>query len=905
MSTELRAETLNCPQCGASGEALLANGLCARCLLGAALDIDDKGAGDAPREVGRYRIDGEIAHGGVGIVYRAWQADLQRTVALKMLLPARLDAKDARDRFRREAEVMASLDHPGILPVYEVGVDDGRPYFSMKLAEGGNLAERIPALRGRFRECAHFVAGIAHAIAHAHARGVLHRDLKPSNIVFDAIGQPLITDFGLARFLAQDSSLTGVDAVIGTPRYVAPEVITTAGARITVAADVYGLGAIFYEILTGRAPFAELTSLEVLQQAATRRVRTPREIDAAIPAALDAICMRCLEKRPGDRYASAGALADALDAWLAGGKTSLAARLRWLGLDMPSQRRRGMLALAALAAVAIAAGAYAYATREPIPIPDPATATQTVVVLPDMLKGAPEDGAARRIADRLKLPPPFRVLPYDTALAIANQHKNPAAALGNFYDLDLDAAVGAFIVIRLSLQSDGTLAIMVADDLRQESLFETRFRPGDEDGVASEIARTIAAKRTQQTAEARLSRRALARLLRAIRWVHARDGTPSDASTALKDVIAESPDSAVAHAWLAVVYQETAGLTARFIDAVGEPLWIISSIGEANQAQRIDPTLGFATAQLARAYLAKGWLARATTMYELAQAQGTLLLEETLGAIYIQRARYRDAYQQFQRVRFGTDYVYLQLMAAHTLLAIGETHAGERALRRAMAHAQSASERALQEAEIAWYRDDFARCRAIAAQLEPEQSEGFFTGSSLIRACAIEQGDFAAALSTMATTEQAYIRSEWLRWDTDPALPKAILLAEVGRTGEVGALVQAARQTLQALIDSGNDSPWVWLRMAAAQRITGEIDAAYATLDHAITLGLRITPKTRGNVEFLPFRHDARFAALRDKSERDLAEYRRDIATIRAAEPADTPKEAGQRRPESGSMQPL
>jgi tRNA A-37 threonylcarbamoyl transferase component Bud32/tetratricopeptide (TPR) repeat protein len=860
-----------CPRCGAAAGARLANGLCARCLIGSALDDADvtESFYDAHREIGRYRLLGEIAHGGVGVVYRAWQDDLRRTVALKMLLPSRLETRDARDRFRREAEAMASLDHAGILPVYEVGVADGLPYFAMKLAERGNLAERIASRKGDAHESARLASLIARAIAHAHARGVLHRDLKPSNIVFDADDRPLVTDFGLARFLAQDSSLTGVDAVIGTPRYVAPEVVESAGARLTVAADVYGLGAILYEMLTGRAPFAELTSLEILQQVGTRRVLAPRAIDATIPPALEAICLRCLEKRPGDRYASAGALADVLDAWLAGAKAPLSARLRWLGLDVPSRRRRAMRVFAAVAAAAIAFGAYAYATREPIPIPDPAVAARKVAVIADPLKN-PAAGAApaRRIAERLALPPPLEVLPFDATWAIALEHTAGT-------DTDLDIAVGAMTVVVVAPQADGAFDLVVADDFRQERLYETTYTAGDEDRVVREVSAAIARKRTQPTAEAHLSRSALASLMRAIRWLtYPGEGTNAQAIAALKDVLQQSPDSALAHAWLSFAY----------CNHRGEAFWLDTAIDEAARAERMDPTLGFATAQLGLAYQAKGWSARAATAFEAAQALGTLFTEEPLSWIYFQRSRYRDAYRQsVERLRFGTDVVFPQIMAAEVLFTVGETDAGERALRKAMAAETRPASRALHEAEIAWYRGDPARCRELAAKLEPEDGDGFFTASSLIRSCAIEQGDFVAALATMADTERAYANDVGAPNGNHPALRRAILLASLERRGEVDALLKQARPGLQAAIDASTDYPPVWLRMAAAERLAGEIDAAYATLEHAFALGLTVNPHNRADVEFLPFRGEPRFEALRARSDALIAEERQAVQQALAA----------------------
>jgi serine/threonine-protein kinase len=235
--------------------------------LSSALDDDEDDGGEdatgrhAPLVIGGYRLLGEIARGGAGVVHRAWQPALKREVALKRVLSARLENRESLDRFQREAELMAGLDHPGILPVYEIGLHEGVPWFSMKLAEQGNLAERAATLHGRYDEIARVLVRVARAVQHAHDRGVLHRDLKPSNIVFDREGQPLVTDFGLARQLSVDSTLTGADALIGTPRYVAPEMIATPGAKLTIAVDVYGLGAILYELLTGAPPFSELAPL--------------------------------------------------------------------------------------------------------------------------------------------------------------------------------------------------------------------------------------------------------------------------------------------------------------------------------------------------------------------------------------------------------------------------------------------------------------------------------------------------------------------------------------------------------------------------------------------------------------------------------------------------------------------
>lgn len=881
MTAPLPLDNVRCPACGCERDTSLPDGLCAGCLLTFALDAESSGpdddfiaAGHDPdaavllkRNIGRYQLLEEIDRGGVGIVYRAWQADLKREVALKMLLPARLEAKDTLERFRREAELMASLDHPGILPVYEVGEHNGLPYYSMKLAEGGNLAERIAGLHGQFRECARLLAQIARAIGYAHGRGVLHRDLKPSNIVFDAADQPLVTDFGLARRLAVDSSLTGIDAVIGTPRYVAPEVVTTAGARLTAAADVYGLGAILYELLSGRAPFAELTPLQILQQIATHRPRPPRQFDAAIPVELETICLRCLEKRPEDRYPSADALADALQAWVADAEPRLFTRLSWLKLGLPSHRRRmGMVATLLVVAGVTAVGAW-YALHDPIPTPDPASATRTVAVLPSRMQKAnpAEREAVRQLGVRLRLPSSIHLVPVETTLADAASSDFPSDVS------DADALLGALIIVEvIALPGTQRFALRAGDDLREERLYETTFALPEVGSIAHKLGEALAQKRQHSTAEARLPRKALASLLHAIRLLQAPGKDTNDvAIAALKDVIVKAPDSALAHAWLAYAYNQHGG----------EAFWMDSAIDEAARAQRMDPALGMASKQLGAAYYSKSWFTRATKAYEQSRALGSMYVETELCLLYSQIGRFDDSYRTCrERQRFEPEDSFTQGIIANVLFTVGENEAGERAMRVAITQQPEPAVRTLKEAEIALYRRDSVRCRKLAANIEPDTFDGYFTAAGIIRTCAAQQGDFAAALATIAATKRAYAKESGSANGNNPALPKAILLAQLHRYDKVSSLLKEARQGLQASIDSNNEYPRVWLRMAAAQRVGGEVDAAYATLEHAFALGLTVNNRNRSDLEFLPFLGDARFASLRGKSETYVAMQRRKVA---------------------------
>ncbi len=321
----------DCARCQCGSLARVASGLCVSCLLRSGLGSDEANiedfdallaAVDVPDrdwQLGSYRILEEIGRGGMGVIYRARHAPSRRIVALKRVLNYHSDSRETLTRFQREARAAASLDHPNILPIYDVGAtEDGLPFFSMKFAPGGSLLDSRESFRDSPARAVQLIATVARAIDHAHHQGILHRDLKPGNILLDARGEPMVSDFGLAKWLDTASELTCTLTVFGTPGYIAPEQAENSAADLTPASDVYSLGAILFELLAGRPPFLGEHALAVIRQAADNDAPKLRSVIPNVSRDLETICARCLERDPKLRYQSAGALAQELERWLEG-----------------------------------------------------------------------------------------------------------------------------------------------------------------------------------------------------------------------------------------------------------------------------------------------------------------------------------------------------------------------------------------------------------------------------------------------------------------------------------------------------------------------------------------------------------------------------------------------------------
>jgi len=323
-------EHAKCEKCGAIMR--LDTGVCVSCLLREGLEGGDEVSQaffqtvlaevDAPNKswfLGNYEILEQIGCCGMGVIYRARQRHSRRIVAVKRVLSYRADSHGALQRFRREAQAVASLDHPNILPIYEVSEsEDGLPFFSMKFAEKGSLQENAPSLRDQPRKCVQLMAKVAHAVEYAHSRGVLHRDLKPGNILLNDRGEPLVSDFGLAKLLDGNNDLTRSLTTFGTAGFIAPEQAGDAAVDLTPVADVYSLGAVLFNVLAGRPPFLGSNPVSVIRQASETQAPKLRSLAPSLDRDLETICARCLERDPKARYQSAGDLAADLERWLGG-----------------------------------------------------------------------------------------------------------------------------------------------------------------------------------------------------------------------------------------------------------------------------------------------------------------------------------------------------------------------------------------------------------------------------------------------------------------------------------------------------------------------------------------------------------------------------------------------------------
>jgi eukaryotic-like serine/threonine-protein kinase len=326
----------------------------ARAVWAAAAAARDRMSGDPPRIAG-YEILGELGRGGMGVVYHAKQVSLGRHVALKIVLAGAHASSNERSRLRVEAETVASMKHPNIVPIHEVGEQDNLPYLAFELVEGGSLAQALAVRPMATEQAAALAETLARAVSYVHERGVVHRDLKPANVLLTVDGVPKITDFGLAKWLDVPSGHTKSGVILGTPGYMAPEQAKGQTSRVGPATDVYALGAILYEMLTGRPPFHAASAQETVQQLLTEDPVPPSRLQRRVSRDLETICLKCLQKEPARRYAGAAALADDLQLFLSGRPIQARPTPSWERAVKWTRRRPAVAALVGFVVIATTA----------------------------------------------------------------------------------------------------------------------------------------------------------------------------------------------------------------------------------------------------------------------------------------------------------------------------------------------------------------------------------------------------------------------------------------------------------------------------------------------------------------------------------------------------------------------
>jgi serine/threonine protein kinase len=597
----------------------------------------------------------------MGVIYRARQRHSRRIVALKRILSYHADSQETLARFRREAQAAASLDHPNILPIYEVSeCDDGLPFFSMKFAGGGSLLDAAPALRGEPRRSVALVAKVARAVQYAHGQGILHRDLKPGNVLLDGRGEPLVSDFGLAKWLDTSSHLTRTLTIFGTPGYIAPEQVNGSSSKLGPASDVYSLGAILFDLLTGRPPFLGEHALKVIQQASEKPAPKLRTLMPGLDRDLETICAKSLEREPGARYRSAAALAEDLERWLEG--QPIAARPLSQAAQVWRWTRRNPV-IAGMAALLVTLGLVATVIAWKGGAPNP-PATTGIAVLPfESSSGDKEDaifadGVQDDILTKLASIRDLRVISHTSVMKYRGK-RNPreiGKALGISHILEgtvsrdhgstrfhlkaqlIDAGTGALVWSEdfdrdlndlFAIQSE--LARKVAEQLRAK--ISTAEKLVVEQPVTSDLIAFELYNRAKNLLELRLSSGLKADLLKAV--------------DLLNQAIARDPSFFQAHCQLAYAHEQL-----YFLGFDHTPTRLALAEAAVEQAFHLRPNAGethFANAR----NLYRGRLDYSGALAELDVARQTLpndaRIFRMMGYIQRRQGRWQESTQNLER----------------------------------------------------------------------------------------------------------------------------------------------------------------------------------------------------------------------------------------------------------------
>jgi TolB-like protein/Tfp pilus assembly protein PilF len=860
---------LVCQKCGAPLPEGEWGGSCPRCLIAAFAEEENESIETDPAAtelVPGFVVQEEIARGGMGIVYRAVQRHPSRVVALKMILPQLLGSARIQARFRAEVEAVAKLDHPNVLPIYEAGENRGVPYLAMKFVPGGSLAQRRAEFLGKPVACARLVAAAARGVQHAHERGILHRDLKPANLLLDGpshesvssqIPTPLVGDFGLARWLDTASDLTHTLTVFGTPGFIAPEQAKGSAANLTPAADVYSLGAVLFDLLTGRPPFLGEHALAVIQQASEKPAPKLRTLssDCGIDRDLETICAKCLEREPGARYRSAADLAEDLDRWLDG--RPIMARpvsapvrvLRW-------SRRNPATALSGVSLVGLAAAvAMMIWKSEPIrPLP-----TKGIAVLPfenlseDKEHAFFADGVQDDILTKLAKIADLKVISRTSVMQYRSERN--IREIGN--------ALRVSHVLEGSVRKTGRrlhINAQLIDTRSDMHVWAEEYDRyvNDMFAIQSEIARKVAARLGAKISAAEklaLARRPTADVAAFDLYSHAKNllltvsssikAKPNmlEAVDLLNDAVTRDPAFFQAYCQLARIHEEF-----YFLGHDHTPARLALAEAAVQAAFRLRPDAG--EAHLARAeYLYRGHLDYDSALAELETARQTLPNESRIFELeaYIERRRpggsQEKAVHHFERAIELDPRNFFILQQAAMSYDLLRRYADEAAvLDRALTIIPNDAETKVWRAglEMDW-KADTGPLHQVIDELRAKDPAAIQSVADMWIGCALAERDPAAAANALAALGENSFGDETIRFS--PRFVEGLIARMTKDDRKARSAFAAARVEQEKIVQAQPN-------YAPPLCVLGLIDAGLGRKEEALREGRRA-------VELLPVEKDA------------------------------------------------
>jgi serine/threonine protein kinase/tetratricopeptide (TPR) repeat protein len=806
-------------------------------------------------ELGDYELLEEVGRGGQGVVFRARQRSLNRIVALKVIGLGQWATKAHLKRFRLEAEAAASLDHPCIVPIYEVGERDGQCYFSMKFVEGGQLDEVVKHTPISTQQAAELIAKVSRTVHYAHEHGILHRDIKPGNILLDAKGEPQLTDFGLARLVESESTVTRTLEVLGTPSYMAPEQGAGNNASVTSATDVYGLGAVLYQLLTGHPPFAGGTTYETIKLLLETEPRPPRLWNPKVDRDLSTICSKCLEKDPQRRYSSALALAEDLERWLKhepirARRTGIAARgKKWL------QRNPTVAAVIALSLALITALSVIIWKSELFR----STATTGIAVLPfENLSNDREDASfADGIQDDLltKLAKIANLKVISRTSVMGYQGKQNTRQIGGELGVShvLEGSVrktGAWLHVNAQLIDSRTDSHIWAEEYDRD--LKDMF------AIQSEIAQKVADRLHAKISPA--ERQAIERpptvdltafdlYSRAknsvLKWSYETTdrGILSQTADLLNQAVADDPTFFQAYCQLAWVHDYI-----YFFRFDRTPARLALSEAAIESAFRLRPDSG--EAHLARAgHLARGYRDYDGALAELEIARRTLPNDSRIFELkgYFERGRpggnQEEALRNLEKaIDLDPRNVLLLQQAALSCDYLRRYPEEEALLDRLLAIRQNDVERKSRRAlvELDWKADTQPLHKSIdeVRARDPAKLQSVADGWIV---CALAERDAAAAADALAAMGQNSVGNETVRFS--PRFVEGLIARITKDDAKARAAFTADRAEQEKLVHARPDD-------AGALSVLGLIDAALGRKEEALREGRRA-------VELLPVQKNA------------------------------------------------